>query len=135
MKKLFVLIVLISSVKIFSQESITPKEEITAKEYAFDKTDKAAEYPGGINAFRKKLTQIFNSNKIKAKGIIKSEIQFVITEEGKLTELKIIGDNESMNKEMERSIKAMSKTKWTPAEIDGKLVRFRYKLPIAMNFD
>ncbi|MEG1592215.1 energy transducer TonB [Chryseobacterium sp.] len=134
MKKLFVFIVLISSVKTFSQESITPKEEITTKEYAFDKADKPAEYPGGINSFRQKFTQVFDSSKINTKGLIKSEAQFVITEEGKVIEIKIIGDDDLMNKEMERSIKAMSKTKWKPALLNGQPVKYLFRLPIAMNF-
>ncbi len=40
-----------------------------------------------------------------------------------------------MNKEMERVVKAMAKTKWNPAELNGKPVKYRFKLPITMQFE
>lgn len=135
MKKLFVFIVLISSVKTFSQESITPKEEITATENTFDKTGEVAQFPGGINAFRNNILQLFNNSKIHTTGLVKSEIHLIISEDGTVTDINIIGNNKSFNKELERVIKRLSKTKWEPAKIDGKPVKFRFKLPIALHIN
>lgn len=136
MKKLLVFIVLISSVKIFSQE-INPsgQQNVTFEKDIEIKGGKMPQYPGGIDAYRRNFSQLFDGSKINAKGMIKSEAQFVITEEGKVTEIKIIGDNKSMNKEMERVIKAMAKTNWNPAEINGQPVKYRFRLPITMSFE
>lgn len=136
MKKLLVLVVLISSIKIFSQETVVVKPEANpSNDTVYEKVDKIPEYPGGINAFRTNFSKTFDGSKINAKGMIKSEAQFVISKEGIITDIVIIGGNKSMNKEMERSIKAMSKTKWIPAEINRQYVNYKFKLPITMNFE
>lgn len=134
MKKLLVFIVLISSIKVFSQEEIASKQEnVNTNENIYEVVDSQPEYPGGINAFRSNFSKTFDPSRINASGTIKSEAQFVISREGMITDIKILGDNKSMNKEMERAIKAVSKTKWKPAEIKGFPVKYKFKLPITMN--
>lgn len=134
MKKLLVFIVLISSAKIFAQENAVTKTEIaSSNDTIYEEVDKIPEYPGGIEAFRTNFMQTIDVAKINATGIIKSEVQFVISPEGIITDIKIDGDNKSMNKEMERSLKVMSKTKWKPGEINGQPVRYKFRFPIAMN--
>lgn len=132
MKKLFLLILFIVSTQIFSQEIASTKQE-NANVYE-DIADKA-EYPGGINAFRNNFMQTFKMGKVNGRGQVKSEVRFVVDQQGMITDIITIGENKSMNKEMERTIKAMSKTKWIPAKIDGKPVKFRFKLPITVNID
>ncbi|MBO6184956.1 MAG: energy transducer TonB [Chryseobacterium sp.] len=133
MKKLLVFIVLITSMKIFAQENTTTKEEIQATENTFDKTGEPAQFPGGINTFRNNILKLFNNSKINTTGLVKSEIHLIISEDGTVTDINIIGNNKSFNKELERVIKRLSKTKWEPAKIDGKPVKFRFKLPIALD--
>ncbi|WP_139421161.1 energy transducer TonB [Chryseobacterium mulctrae] len=137
MKKLFVFLVLISSVKIFSQEQNRSSTEIFGTEQ-FGNIEKSKEfpiYPGGINVFKMSFAKMIDWDKVNAKGAVKSEAQLIISEDGNVVDINIIGDNKSLNKEMERVAKRMSKTKWIPAKIDGKPVKFRFKLPITMNFD
>lgn len=137
MNKTLILILILGCNLAFSQEHNTSSDEIFGNEQ-FSNVEKSKEfpiYPGGIDAFRKNFSQIFDPSKISARGTKKSEVQFIISEEGNISDIKIIGDNKSMNKEMERVAKIMSKTKWIPAKIDGKPVKFRFKLPITMNFD
>lgn len=134
MKKLFTIFLVIISTQIFSQQTVPANQEnkglyTTVYEDIADK----AEYPGGINAFRNLFSQTFKTEKINGKGQIKSEVRFVVDQQGKITDIISIGDNKSMNKEMERTIKAMSKTKWAPATIDGHPVKYRFKLPITIN--
>ncbi|KAA0129912.1 hypothetical protein FY557_04175 [Chryseobacterium sp. SN22] len=134
MKKLIVIIVLICSAKIFAQENAENKGSLR-KELLINEFTKPAEYPGGINAFRNAFAKMFRADKIKSKGVVKSEAQLIISEEGNVTEIKIIGDDPSMNKEMERIMKLLSKTKWTPATINGNPTKFRFRLPITMNLE
>lgn len=136
MKKLFVFLVLISSVKIFSQEQNTSSTEIFGTEQ-FGNIEKSKEfpiYPGGINVFKMNFAKMIDWDKVNAKGAVKSEAQLIISEDGNVVDINIIGDNKSLNKEMERVAKLMSKTKWIPAKIDGKPVTFRFRLPISMEF-
>lgn len=134
MKKLFVFILLIASMKIFSQVILPEGKTIISEEELKERGYKMGIYPGGIDAFRRNFSQTFDSSNINSKGKIKSEAQFTISEDGSVSDIVIVGDNKSMNKEMERAVKSISKTKWKPAELDGKPVKFRFRLPIAMEF-
>ena len=134
MKKLFVFVLLIVSVQIFSQETpITKQENASVNSTIYDSVDKIPIYPGGMDAFRRNFYLTFDGGKINGRGKIKSEAIFVVGQDGYITDVEIKGDNKSMNKEMERAIKAMSKSKWSPATIDGEPVKYRYRFPISMN--
>ena len=135
MKKTLILLTLLSSLTIFSQETTPVEEKQNTENTVYESLADKAEYPGGINAFRQKFMQTFKYERVKGKGQIKSEVRFVIDKQGSITEITTLGDNESMNKEMERTIKKISKTKWEPAKLDGKPVRFRYRLPITISID
>lgn len=141
MKKTLISILFLGFTLIFSQNKISDINktfELEKKDNLYqevDKVDSPAVYPGGISAFRNNFAKTFNSSNINVRGRIKSEARFVVSEEGNMSDIVIIGDNKSMNREMERSIKAMAKTKWKPAEIDGKPVKFRFRLPITMSFE
>lgn len=134
MKKLLIIFVLTNSVHFFSQEtsSLSSQENVNLNNI-YDKADRVAVYPGGIEAFRRNFYQTFNSGKINGRGVIKSEAVFVIGQDGYITDIEIKGDNKSMNKEMALVIKTMSKTKWSPATVDKKPVNFRFKFPISTN--
>ncbi|WP_332454575.1 energy transducer TonB [Chryseobacterium aquaticum] len=136
MKKLLVFAVLMTSVNIFSQEVASANQEKTdINNTIYEDIPDKAEFPGGINAFRNNFSQTFKAGKVNGRGQIKSEVRFVVDQQGMITDITTIGENKSMNKEMERTIKAMSKTKWIPAKIDGQPVKFRFKLPITINLE
>lgn len=136
MKKLLVFAVLMTSVNIFSQEVASANQEKTdINNTIYEDIPDKAEFPGGINAFRNNFSQTFKAGKVNGRGQIKSEVRFVVDQQGMITDITTIGENKSMNKEMERAIKAMSKTKWIPAKIDGQPVKFRFKLPITINLE
>ncbi|MCD1115403.1 energy transducer TonB [Chryseobacterium turcicum] len=135
MKKLLFFAILTISIKAFSQEvSPSPSQEnVSVDKIIYDKADTNPVYPGGIDAFRKNFYQTFDSGNINGKGKINAEALFVIDQNGYITEIKVNGENKSMNKEMTRAIKAMSKTKWKPAKLGGIAVKYRFRLPIATN--
>jgi len=136
MKKLLIFAVLMTSVNIFSQEAASANQEKTdINNTIYEDIPDKAEFPGGINAFRNNFSQTFKAGKVNGRGQIKSEVRFVVDQQGMITDITTIGENKSMNKEMERAIKAMSKTKWIPAKIDGQPVKFRFKLPITINLE
>lgn len=111
-----------------------PEENI---ESATDvEVDKLPEYPGGINEFRQKLAMDFDTSKIEGtEGLFKTEVNFVINENGSVSNYTVSGNNENFNNEAVRSMKTVNdKTLWKPAIKDGKPVKFVFKMPITMEF-
>ncbi len=134
MKKLIVPVLLISFAKVFAQENAMPNKEIvSSNNNIYEEVDKMPEYPGGLNLFRRNFSQNFDITRVNGTGTTKSEVQFVISKEGIITDITVTGNNRSMNKEMERTIKALSVTRWEPAEIKGYPVKYKFKFPITMN--
>lgn len=95
-----------------------------------------AEYPGGVNELRKKVSKNFNSAIFgESNGLVKSTITFVVDKNGNIRDLKTEGENEKFNNEVFRVTKeANENITWKPATKDGEPVAYRYNLPIAMHF-
>lgn len=95
-----------------------------------------AEYPGGVNELRKKVSRNFNSAIFgESNGLVKSTITFVVDKNGNIRDLKTEGENEKFNNEVFRVTKeANENITWKPATKDGEPVAYRYNLPIAMQF-
>lgn len=95
-----------------------------------------AEYPGGVNELRKKVSKNFNSAIFSdSQGLVKSTITFVVDKNGNIRDLKTEGENEKFNNEVFRVTKeANENITWKPATKDGEPVAYRYNLPIAMQF-
>lgn len=98
----------------------------------YNEVEQTAEFPGGINAFRRKVSENFDSSAIEgADGVVKGEVTFVVERDGSITDVKVTGKNSDFNSEAVRTVKSI-KNKWAPAKINGQTVRYRYRLPLAM---
>lgn len=98
----------------------------------YTEVEQTAEFPGGINAFRKKVGENFDTSAIEgADGVVKGEVTFVVERDGSITDVKVTGKNSDFNSEAVRTVKSI-KNKWAPAKINGQSVRYRYRLPLAM---
>ena len=62
------------------------------------------------------------------------ELKFIIDRDGSITNVTANGTNESFNKEAIRAITKI-KTKWIPAKINGELVRYRFRIPLNLDFN
>lgn len=101
----------------------------------YTEVEQTAEFPGGINAFRNKVSNSFDSSAMNGdEGTVKTEITFVVERDGSITDVKASGGNSDFNSEAIRTIKSI-KNKWTPAKINGQAVRYRFRLPLTMNFE
>ncbi len=98
------------------------------------KADVAAEFKGGINAFRQKVAQGFDTSSIDQSGMVSATITFVVEKDGSISNIKITGANSDFNQEAERTVKSI-KTKWTPAQLKGKAVRSSFRMPISMRIE
>ena len=96
--------------------------------------DQEAEFPGGLNSFRIKISENFDTSSLKGEGIIKATISFIIERDGSVTDVKVNGSNSDFNKEAEKAVKSI-RGRWIPAKINGFPVRQRYKIPMTMNFE
>ncbi|MGS0747892.1 M56 family metallopeptidase [Halpernia sp. GG3] len=95
-----------------------------------------AEFPGGINAFRSGVASNFNTAVMTGKeGLVKSEIYFNIDENGKTSNFRAEGSNETFNKEAIRAVSTINSSQlWKPATEDEKPVKSVYKLPLTIKF-
>ncbi|MDH6251168.1 protein TonB [Chryseobacterium sp. H1D6B] len=98
----------------------------------YTEVEQTAEFPGGINAFRNKVSNNFDTSALEgAEGVVKGEVTFVVERDGSITDVKVTGANSDFNTEAVRTIKSI-KNKWAPAKINGQSVRYRFRLPLAM---
>ncbi|GAA5100262.1 energy transducer TonB [Chryseobacterium ginsengisoli] len=101
----------------------------------YTEVEQTAEFPGGINAFRNKVSSNFDGSAMNGdEGTVKAEVTFVVERDGSITDVKASGGNSDFNSEAIRTIKSI-KNKWTPAKINGQSVRYRFRLPLTMNFE
>lgn len=126
MKKIILIFSLLIFGFIFSQEISKDADVIT---------EQIAEFPdGGYNNFRKLVEGNFREKKVLGKGKEFCELKFVIERDGSITDVTANGTNESFNKEAIRAISKI-KTKWIPAKINGQPVRYRFRIPLNLDFN
>jgi len=98
------------------------------------KVDVSANFKGGIDAFRQKVAQGFDTGSVDQSGMVSGVITFVVEKDGSISNIKINGENSDFNKEAERTVKSI-KSKWTPAQLNGKTVRSSFRMPISMRIE
>lgn len=96
-----------------------------------------AEYPGGANKLRNLVMANFDDAVFTGdEGTVKTTITFIVDENGKVRDIKAVGDNEKFNSEANRAVKlANNNSIWKAATLEGKPVAFQYKIPLAMTFE
>ncbi len=99
----------------------------------YTEVEQSAEFPGGINKFRAKVISNFDTDVMDGESG-KAEITFVVERDGSITDVKATGSNSAMNAEAIRTVKSI-KDKWAPAKVNGQTVRYRYRLPLAMQIE
>lgn len=118
-----------------TQETKTQPTEDHSRNENIPEQSKPSEYPGGISAFMRDVTQKINSNRIKGpKGKARSNAKFSVNTKGEIETIIVTGENESLNHEVERAMKSM-KTKWTPGEYKGHPALIWFTVPFTINFE
>ena len=84
--------------------------------------DVSANFKGGIDAFRERVGQNFDTSSINQSGVLSTLVTFVVEKDGSITNIKAAGGDKDFNKEAERAIKSI-KTKWTPAKYKDEIER------------
>ncbi|MEY8758433.1 energy transducer TonB [Chryseobacterium tongliaoense] len=98
-------------------------------------TDKAADYPGGINALRKEVARLFYTDGVYSEvKMVKANVAFIVEKDGSVSHVNAQGENFTFNRQAEIALYSLSE-KFSPAIINGGPVRYRFKLPLTMNID
>lgn len=96
--------------------------------------DQRAEFPGGINAFRNKISSTLNQENFKNySGTLKCELSFVVNQDGSISDIKATGSNSQFNIECEKAVKLIT-NKWAPAKTNGEKVKSVYSIPVTVSF-
>lgn len=127
MKKFLLVLTLFFGISVFSQKQDSVIQVISL-------TEKQAEYKGGNEVFRQDIMKKFRTKKVRGEGVSVTNVVFIVEKDGKVSNIKAIGDNESFNKEAERAVSKM-KSKWTAGTINGQNVRSRFKIPLTVTFN
>lgn len=101
------------------------------------KTDleQEAKYPGGFNNLRGQVADLFYSDAVLAnQEQLKTSVEFVVERDGSITSVHAVGDNFTFNRQAEIAMYLLPE-KFEPAQINGMPVRYRFRLPLAMNFE
>jgi len=97
------------------------------------------QYPGGINEMRDKMLKVFDAAKLdpgKNNEVYKTELSYIIAEDGSITNIKAMGNNEAFNMETIVSFKkANENITWKPAKKDGKPAPYKMRIPLTMSFE
>ena len=117
-------------------QPVSPPAQVEDPNVIIDgaKADVAADFKEGINAYRQKVAQGFDTSSVDQSGVVSATITFVVEKDGSISNIKITGANADFNQEAERTVKSI-KTKWTPAQLKGKAVRSSFRMPISMRIE
>ena len=88
---------------------------------------------GGLNGFRAKVMENFDSEAVQGEGMLTTTVKFVVETNGTVSQVKATGANSDFNREAERVVRSIKG--WKPAKKGGVNVRSYYSLPLKMKFE
>lgn len=95
---------------------------------------KAPEYPGGINKLRTQVADLFYFDSSSDEKLLKAQVTFIVESEGHISNVLATGGNQNFNRQAVIAVYLLPE-KFKPATINGQPVRYRYTLPLTMNFE
>ena len=94
-----------------------------------------ATYPGGFETLRKQVANLFYSDSVLPdQKLLKTNVVFVVEKDGSISGVQAEGENFTFNRQAEIALYLLPE-KFSPAMINGTAVRYRFRLPLAMNFE
>lgn len=101
----------------------------------FTKADKEPNFPNGIKSFRNAVSTVIDVSKfVGNEGKVIANVKFVVDIDGNMNDIKITGNSLLFNDELNKILTRV-RTKWTPAELNGKKVKFLMEIPFIMVFE
>lgn len=97
--------------------------------------NEAASYPGGFETLRKQVANLFYTHSVLPDHkLLKTHVVFVVERDGSISSVHAEGDNFTFNRQAEIAMYLLPE-KFSPAIINGNAVRYRFRLPLSMNFE
>ena len=94
-----------------------------------------ATYPGGFETLRKQVADLFYSDSVLPdQKLLKTNVVFVVEKDGSISSVRAEGDNFTFNRQAEIALYLLPE-KFSPAVVNGTAVCYRFRLPLAMNFE
>jgi len=121
------------SLFVFSTKSLAQNNEEKSEILIVDPIETKPEFKGGIIEFYKFIGKNFKMPAEAGKNRIQGKIymQFIVEENGSLSEIKILKDlGYGLGEEAKRVLRLSPK--WIPGSQQGKAVRVLYSLPITI---
>ena len=113
------------TVKNLPELHLNPKKEDLNKE---------AQYPGGFETLRKQVADLFYTDSVLPdQKLLKTNVVFVVERDGSIGNVHAEGENFTFNRQAEIAMYLLPE-KFSPAIINGTAVRYRFRLPLSMNF-
>lgn len=110
------------------------KDKLNMKNVYYENVDQIPVFNYGNGSFNDELYKIFDKTAILSKGYFTSKIYFIVDEKGYVKEYYYENTDEFTN-EYIRSVKEVNKTKWKPAMVKGKPVKYLVNFIIAMKIN
>ena len=147
MKKAILLLGLFSSVCIFAQDVVDNKnaienniteipnygelvkKKINLKDVVVS-ADTPPEFPGGFNVFKQKYFEGMPTINLKQHQKLDTRIYFVVEKDGYVRNIAALGSDKKHVEAAELGIKRIF-TRWKPATLNGKPVRYLYTFPLS----
>ena len=123
-------------VRVKNKEDLTRISTTSAHKQEFSKfgAEKDPEYPGGLTALREEVAKGFYSGSLTTdQSRYRSQVSFIVEPDGYVSTVEASGENPSFNRQAIIAV-YMLKNRFQPATIAGVPVRYRYQLPIVMEF-
>ena len=115
---------------------VVDMETETVDSEPLDVVEKMPEYPGGIEALLKFLSENIHYPEVASKAGVQGRVlvNFIVEKDGTISNIHVIQKvNEYLDAEAVRVVGAMPK--WTPGMNDGKAVRVKYTVPITFRLN
>lgn len=91
-------------------------------------------YPGGIDALRNQIVELFHFDSSIEEHKITAQITFIVEPDGSITNVNAQGNNANFNRQAMIAVYLLP-YRFTPARIGRKPVRYSFRLPISMAFE
>ncbi|UKB79840.1 M56 family metallopeptidase [Chryseobacterium sp. MEBOG07] len=117
-------------------DTIIPRENSLSENTTINTKEFPAQYADGDKNLRMQINKGIDTSNLESKnGSITSTAYIHIDETGKTTQVTTSGDNEILNRELLKTVSAISNnTVWIPATKDGKAIASVLKVPATMTF-
>ena len=105
-------------------------------EQIYDKPDKIAQFPGGMDAYVTWMTANFHYPEKAIRNNVEGRVvlSFIVNKQGRIKDIKVLKRlSPECDKEAIRMVKAMPR--WFAAEHQGRKVNCRYTMPVVFKLN